>query len=273
MHRSGTSLVSKIIESQGVFMGHKKQGDNESVFFLRINEMIFNLINATWDTPDNFTYANSFFRENIKKIILRELTSKDAIIYFGLIRYLQNHNFEKLNYSWGWKDPRNTFTFPFWKDIFPQTKIIHIYRNPVDVAHSLRNRQLNYMEKFKNNERFANYALKINFLGTSYKCLNMKEGFLLWEKYIAQAFELGPETFHIKFEDLVSSPETHITKLIQYINAPLEKTEDLKSVTSNINNTKRYAFVGNPELETFYTSIQNNEWVKKLNYHNILNQH
>ena len=34
MHRSGTTLLSKLLEKCGVFMGTKKEENNESIFFL-----------------------------------------------------------------------------------------------------------------------------------------------------------------------------------------------------------------------------------------------
>ena len=187
MHRSGTSLISRLIESQGVFMGHKKQGDNESTFFIDINEAIFKLVNASWDNPSNFYYTNQFFDDNIGDIITKNLNSRKAIEYFGYSRYLINHNFHKIKYPWGWKDPRNTFTLDYWKALFPSAKIIHVYRNPVDVANSMRTRQQNFMENFDTNEAFRKYCMKINFFGTSYRCLDLNEGFKIWEKYISKA--------------------------------------------------------------------------------------
>ena len=268
MHRSGTSLISKIIESQGVFMGHRKQKDNESVFFLDINEKIFRLINATWDTPDNFAYANTFFRNNIKKIILKELASKSNIRYFGLRKYLHNHNFDKLNYPWGWKDPRNIFTYDYWKQIFPGAKIIHIYRNPVDVANSMRIRQLNFIEKFETNETFRNYCLNINFLGTSYKCLDLTEGIKIWEKYIENAFEIQDNILHIKYEEFLMNSEKVSQILFNFIEVPLNNNK-LHAITAKINKSRQFAFIGNKELENIYLSIKDNKWIKKLCYNNI----
>ncbi|MEZ5023867.1 MAG: sulfotransferase [Chitinophagales bacterium] len=41
-----------------------------------------------------------------------------------------------LDIPWGWKEPRNSFTLEFYKELFPDAKIIHIYRNPIDSANS-----------------------------------------------------------------------------------------------------------------------------------------
>ena len=51
MHRSGTSMLTRMLEECGVFWGDKKDEYNESVFFQSINERLFNVAKATWDNP------------------------------------------------------------------------------------------------------------------------------------------------------------------------------------------------------------------------------
>src|SRR5207244_12755673 len=41
---------------------------------------------------------------------------------------------------WGWKDPRNSLTLPFWQDLLPGMKMLIVVRNPLEVAHSMRER-------------------------------------------------------------------------------------------------------------------------------------
>ena len=38
---------------------------------------------------------------------------------------------------WGWKDPRNSLTLPFWLRLIPNLKVIICLRNPLEVARSL----------------------------------------------------------------------------------------------------------------------------------------
>ena len=54
MHRSGTTLLSKIIENNEVFLGKYKEINNESKYFLRINKWILSSIGASWDNPKSF---------------------------------------------------------------------------------------------------------------------------------------------------------------------------------------------------------------------------
>ena len=38
---------------------------------------------------------------------------------------------------WGWKDPRNAVTLPFWKGLLPSMKVIVCVRHPAETASSL----------------------------------------------------------------------------------------------------------------------------------------
>ena len=41
---------------------------------------------------------------------------------------------------WGWKDPRNSLTLPFWQDLLPGLKTLMMVRNPLEVAYSMKER-------------------------------------------------------------------------------------------------------------------------------------
>ena len=51
MHRSGTSLVSQILDRSGVFMGSDLQEDHESKFFIGLNKWIYENAGADWARP------------------------------------------------------------------------------------------------------------------------------------------------------------------------------------------------------------------------------
>src|SRR5439155_6368406 len=65
----------------------------------------------------------------------------------------------------GWKDPRNSLTLPFWKDLLPGLKTIIMVRNPLEVAYSMKERN-----------------------GTSYSF-----GLRLWEIYNRRVIETASE--------------------------------------------------------------------------------
>lgn len=136
MHRSGTSMVSKMLSVAGLYLGHASDllpasGENEDGFwengkFVRLNDELLNELGAGWDfppvLPDSWN-GQTFARLKAKvDTILQEFSSRPL---------------------WGWKDPRNSITLPFWMNLLPGTKVVVCIRNPLEVAVSLRRR--NYL--------------------------------------------------------------------------------------------------------------------------------
>ena len=125
MHRSGTSLICRVLEELGLFVGNKLERNREAWFFLHSNEWIFRQGGAAWDNPEVLAHVldNPDLRELVSGRMRDILHSPHAISYLGLRRYLRCCNIPSINFPWGWKEPRNTFTLPLWQEIFPQVKI------------------------------------------------------------------------------------------------------------------------------------------------------
>ena len=51
MHRSGTSMVTRMLQGAGVFTGRRLEMNGAARFFQRINRWLFHLNRATWDHP------------------------------------------------------------------------------------------------------------------------------------------------------------------------------------------------------------------------------
>ena len=124
-------------------MGLRVDDNWESNHTRRINQFIFRQINATWDhvTPFNNLYKSNDHARQIELLMRSFINRRFILDHFGLSDSIAIKPKSGKTWFWGWKDPRNTFTLPFWKAIFPAAKIIHIYRNPVDVALSLKTRE------------------------------------------------------------------------------------------------------------------------------------
>jgi hypothetical protein len=137
MHRSGTSMLTSLLQACGLNLGPKKdllppapenpEGFWESRSFLRINEHILRARDANWDDPPQSDVAGW---ENDPRL---EPLHKQA---HKLIRSFRGRE------PWGWKDPRNCLTLPFWQKALPSLKVLICVRNPLAVADSLwqRNR-------------------------------------------------------------------------------------------------------------------------------------
>jgi hypothetical protein len=133
MHRSGTSMVARLLQGCGLFLGQEDElgfdsNDGEPHFenvrFVAFNDEILNTLGGSWNNPPDFPLAWEAMPE------IAALTVKAK----KLIKRLSKQN------NWGWKDPRNSLTLPFWRAMVPELKVVVCLRNPLEVAHSLRKR-------------------------------------------------------------------------------------------------------------------------------------
>src|SRR5205814_6378464 len=118
------------------------------------------------------------------------LASPRCIQYLGARRFLEG-GLRQLNAPWGWKDPRSTFTLPMWLRIFPNAKVVSIERNGVDVAESLRAREVRILQAAPDYYRryrglFFLHPRRGGF-ANSPRCLALEDAFALWEEYTSQA--------------------------------------------------------------------------------------
>lgn len=276
MHRSGTSLLAGILEKCGIFMGARKDDNNESVFFQRLNEWLLRQANASWDNPYNFKFVDSHFKEYCKKVLITHLRGLRRIEYLGLKGFLKYRDIRDLDFPWGWKDPRNTFTIELWKDIFPEAKVLHVYRNPVDVAVSLRKREEKLREGF--NADIKKWIKERLLKGKTYphwsvRIQDIYEGINLWREYVEKAFSLdkisGRNIFHIEYEAFLEEPERILREILDFAGINF-KPETLSGYIKGIDSTRRFAFINDEELVRVYREIKDMELVRRLGYDRIM---
>ena len=89
IHRSGTSLLTKIIENNSVYFGRNKDINNESVFFQNINKWIMSTNSSAWDNPKSFidTLDKESFNMVLNKIEIL-LNSHSNFRYFGFSSFI-----------------------------------------------------------------------------------------------------------------------------------------------------------------------------------------
>src|SRR5262249_26829916 len=141
MHRSGTSMVARLLNLCGLYLGQDKdlmpaQPDNPEGFwehlgFVDINQRILAQLGGTWDRPP----APAKGWESQPETVPLCQRAEDLV-----------KEFSRAN-PWGWKDPRNSLTLPFWNRVLPNLKVLICVRNPLEVMHSLRKRN-NFSEAF-----------------------------------------------------------------------------------------------------------------------------
>ena len=133
MHRSGTSMVTKLLHQAGLYLGpledlHPPGPANPEGFwehrrFVRLNQQILGQLGAGWDYPPPLPVDWSLDRlaplRAEAETLLEHFTDREP---------------------WGWKDPRNCLTLPFWQSLLDRPRVVIVVRNPLEVAHSLRKR-------------------------------------------------------------------------------------------------------------------------------------
>jgi hypothetical protein len=280
MHRSGTSLIARVLDQLGLFQGAKLQEDHESVYFLDVNDRLMKRIGAAWDNPA----PTRPFLENPQALDLSarclaaDLNSKHVKGFLGLRRYLKVRSLAKLDQAWGWKDPRTVFTLPAWLTVFPQAKLVYIVRNGIDVAASLRVREQHELAR-----RIDEFPAKLKQLNKhsmlerasfkgSGRCLTLQGGFTLWEEYVAEAERLlaavPNERLVVNYEQFLAEPKTQFPPLAAFCGVG-GSAAAMDAATASINAGRRNAFLKEPELNGFYEKVRGTAWMTHYGYDNL----
>jgi hypothetical protein len=268
MHRSGTTMLTKILHDYGLFMGDIHEQNSEAVSFLRVNEKLLREASSGWC---DLGYNDERILKPKKKYIdicsAALKTRRFADEYFG---ELSNEDFKK-DFSWGWKDPRNTLTLNIWRELFPNSKIIHIYRNPIDVAASLRDRELKFdragkIKWYLNVAR--NYLKKRIYVRRCPALLDKFKGLELWRLYLNLGLNQKNDILHIKYEDFLDAPLECMQNICLFLKMDFD-LEKATRLTCTVNGSRKYAFVESDELKSFYELVRMDKDLRKLGYGEI----
>ena len=126
-------MLTRLLHACGLYLGGKNelmppQADNPDGFwehlgFVALNDELLNALGGAWDLPPKAD--ETFARPELDRLRL-----KARLLIEG---------FDSAH-VWGWKDPRNSLTLPFWEDLLPGLKTLIIVRNPLEVAYSMQKR-------------------------------------------------------------------------------------------------------------------------------------
>jgi hypothetical protein len=132
MHRSGTSVVTRLLNLLGVDLGREESlmaptPDNEGGYWeheriTNLNDDVLARLGGTWETPPPIlpeTLAGAEFadlRRTARRLVASEFAGSRL---------------------WGWKDPRTCLVLPFWQLVVPSARYVICLRNPADVARSM----------------------------------------------------------------------------------------------------------------------------------------
>src|SRR5213593_147169 len=175
------------------------QADNPEGFwehlrFVALNDELLAALGGAWDLPprpdESFTGPQ-----------LNPLRLKARLLIEG---------FAPAN-VWGWKDPRNSLTLLFWQDLLPGLRTLIVVRNPLEVAHSMRERN-----------------------GTSYSF-----ALRLWEIYNRRLVEVANEKDRLvtRYDAFFEDTESELRKILQF--ADLKDTE-LRNAAGLVSTRRRH---------------------------------
>jgi 2-polyprenyl-3-methyl-5-hydroxy-6-metoxy-1,4-benzoquinol methylase len=136
MHRSGTSLVARVLHECGLHLGSQdellppnaenREGFWENRRFVELNEELLATLGGSWHSPP--VLARGWEQDERLAALKRRAAE--------LIRDLRE------NEPWGWKDPRSSLTIRFWQELLPKLRVVQCVRDPIEVSESLERRGL-----------------------------------------------------------------------------------------------------------------------------------
>jgi hypothetical protein len=271
-------MIARLLDALGLFQGRELQEDHESVWFLELNDLLLRRVNATWDNPEPIVgfLENPDAFDLTLRCLQDDLSSSRTREFLGKKWSVKKGALQAYDRPWGWKDPRTLFTLPLWLSLFPGAKLIYIVRNGVDVANSLRVREVRELErrrrefgdKVANSGRFR--LQRAGFKGSA-RCLTLDGGFAVWEQYVAQAEEALTKTAHacmrIRFETFLVSPEGPTKELANFCG--LETSDALvRAAISKVglNAGRANAFGGDASVRDFYDRVRTTHWMTHYGY-------
>lgn len=225
MHNSGTSILTEILHKHGVFFNPNMKHYECNLFTNFINDRMI------LGGGDNWAKLPLM---PVEQVLAFESSVGPFIKNHWLADYLQ-WGYDGIS-PWGIKDPRLCVLLPLYLRIFPNAKIIHIHRNPNDVAASLSG-------KYK-----AGVGILNNFD-------HWKE---LTEAYTARVREylgLCAAHFDLSYEDFCRDPQDQIHNLFKFLKLTFttETEQMLRKVTP--------ARIGSYQR---MLEVQNHPWKSKL---------
>jgi hypothetical protein len=190
VHHSGTSVVSEILHRHGIFMQANMPHWESKFFTRRINNEVLLGGGDAWAR---------FPLPAEEEILAHTDQAQKEIARSGYRKYVQS-GYDGAS-PWGFKDPRSCLTLPALLKIFPNARLLHVVRAPLDVARSLVTRPKAAVGTIED----QSYWLR------------------LWEEYIARLSRHAyrhPQYFEFRYETMCESPANTFRQVFAFVDVP-----------------------------------------------------
>ena len=190
MHRSGTSLLARLLNLLGVELGDPNLLTSEPSSFnpkgywehqelTLISDAILHRCGGSWDNPPQLQQG---WQTNPS---LDDLRLKAISVITSQFQHTS---------LWGWKDPRTCLTLPFWKYLLSGLRYVVSLRHPLSVARSLE-----YRDNF-----------------------SAEKSFYLWLTYVSCALKYSEDEDRliVFYEDLIDDVQRNLMTLAEFIGMP-----------------------------------------------------
>jgi hypothetical protein len=267
MHRSGTTLLAKMLAELGMHLGRNLEMHHESVFILDSNDWLLQRAHGAWDNPLPIRYLLEC--DDTLPPLVQELTRRVEGLAF-LRRYVGPGHLRAFLSNepvlWGWKDPRTTATWPLWLSVFPRARAITVHRNGIDVAASLWRRASKELTQEERAKYLADPHLN-RF--SSPRCLELTRAFELWEDYL-DLHQWNRKRFPIEelvlcYEDLLQDPTSALRKVVEFLDLTADPAR-VGRAAALAKRGPRFRFLEDPLLRELYERKKAEGWMQRLSY-------
>jgi Sulfotransferase family len=206
-HRSGTSATARALELLGLQIGQRLDSHRESQALQRLHEKYLQGVGGSWSNPKPFLerMQTTEGRRDCTEYLRSNLNDRFAAI-FG---YRNNpkgwwlRSRLKFGAPWGWKEPRTTLFALAWLELFPNARILHVVRDTLAAAESIRERELKFQA--------AGDPPTPNLADLDY-CRELVEIYLRASEQLANS----PNYRRLQFEELQANPPAMLEQLVNF---------------------------------------------------------
>jgi hypothetical protein len=228
MHRGGTSVVTRALQTIGVSLGERLMpgvpGVNDKGFFedldiFNLNERLLNAVGHMW-------HSISILKECDIDRLCEQGYLKEAIDLL--------HIKSKSAKIFGFKDPRTAKLLPFWLRVFKignfNARYVIVVRNPRSVVNSLLKR-----------DGFA-----------------PEKSYLLWAAHVLTSLRETSEDSRVlvDYDQLVAAPENTLSNLAAFLNTNINEIDKITFLDDFLSKDLRHSYYLPQDVESDNSALK-----------------